>query len=113
MARIQPVLTVTESELVDQVAQLTQSKRTDVIKNSLAVYHWFVRQVVTGARVIARKPNGEEIELETPELASLEAKGHSLEPEELGLLAKRLAKAKNPEEAARTRESITRGFYGI
>jgi hypothetical protein len=113
MTRIQPVLTKSESELVDQVAQLTQSKRTDVIKNALAVYHWFVRQAVTGSRVVARKPTGEEVELETPELVSLEAKGHRLSPENLGQLAKRLAKAKKPEEAARIRESITRGFYGI
>jgi hypothetical protein len=113
MARIQPVLTRTESDLVDQVAQLTQSKRTDVIKNALAVYHWFVRHAVTGARVIARKPTGEEVELETPELVALEAKGHRLSPEELGLLAKRLSNAKSPEEAARLRELITRGFYGI
>jgi hypothetical protein len=111
MARIQPVLT--KSELVDQVAQLTQSKRTDVFKNALVVYHWFVRQAVTGARVIARKPTGEEVELQTPELVSLEAKGHRLSPEELGPLAKRLADTKNPKEAARLRESITRGFYGI
>ena len=40
-------------------------------------------------------------------------KGHRLSPEELGLLAKRLANAKNPDEAARLREAITRGFYGI
>lgn len=113
MARIQPVLTKPESELVDQVAQLTQSKRTDVFKNALVVYHWFVRQAVTGARVIARKPTGEEVELQTPELVSLEAKGHRLSPEELGPLAKRLADTKNPKEAARLRESITRGFYGI
>jgi hypothetical protein len=113
MARIQPVLTKTESELVSQVAQLTQSKRTDVIKNALAVYHWFVRHAVTGARVIARKPTGEEVELETPELVSLEAQGHRLSPEELGLLANKLAKAANAEEAARVRELITRGFYGI
>ncbi len=113
MARIQPVLTKTESDLVDQVAQLTQSKRTDVIKNALAVYHWFVRNAVTGARVIARKPTGEEVELETPELVSLEAKGQRLSPKELGLLAKKLANAKNPAEASRLRESITRGFYGI
>lgn len=113
MARIQPILTKTESELVDQVAQLTQSKRTDVFKNALAVYHWFVRQAVTGARVIARKPTGEEVELETPELVSLEAKGHRLSAKELGLLANKLANAKNPCDAARIRESITRGFYGI
>ena len=113
MARIQPVLTKSESELVDHVAQLTQSKRTDVIKNALAVYHWFVRQAVTGARVVARKPTGEEVQLETPELVSLEAQGHRLSPQELGLLAKKLANAKNSSEAARIRESITRGFYGI
>jgi hypothetical protein len=113
MTRIQPVLSKGESEMVNQVARLTQSKRTDVIKNALAVYHWFVRQAVTGARVIARKPTGEEIELETPELASLEARGHHLSPRELGILARKLANAKSPEEAARLRESITRGFYGI
>lgn len=111
--RIQPVLTKTESNLVSQVAELTQSKKTDVIKNALAVYHWFVRQAVTGARVVARKPTGEEVQLETPELASLEAQGHRLSPEELGLLAAQLAKARSPEEAARLRELITRGFYGI
>jgi hypothetical protein len=112
MARIQPLLTKTESALVDQIAQLTQSKRTDVFKNALAVYHWFVPQAVTGASVIARKPSGEEVELETTELVSLEAKGHRLSPGELRLLAKRLANPKNPNEAARLRESITRGFYG-
>ena len=53
------------------------------------------------------------VELETPELASLEAQGHRLCPEELGLLAKKLANAKSAEEVARVRESITRGFYGI
>jgi len=113
MTRIQPVLTKTETDLVNQVAELTQSKKTDVIKNALAVYHWFVRQAVTGARVIARKPTGEEVELETPEIASLEAQGHRLSAEELGLLAAKLANARSPEEAARLRESITRGFYGI
>ena len=56
MARIQPVLTKSETELVDQVADLTQTKRTDVIKNALAVYYWFVRNILTGARVVARKP---------------------------------------------------------
>ncbi len=112
-SRIQPVLTKGESDLVDQVAELTHAKRTEVIKNALAVYHWFVRQAITGARVIARKPTGEEVSLETPELASLEGKGNRLSPEELGLLAKRLAAAKDVAEAARLRERITRGFYGI
>ena len=40
MRRVQPVLTSTELALVDQMAELTQSKRTDVIKSALAVYHW-------------------------------------------------------------------------
>ena len=52
MARVQPVLSATELALVDQMAELTHSKRTDVIK-ALAVYHWFVRQALTGGRVIA------------------------------------------------------------
>jgi len=112
-SRIQPVLTKGESELVDQVAELTQTKRTEVIKNALAVYHWFVRHAITGARVIARKPTGEEVSLETPELASLEGKGNRLTPEELGLLARKLASAKDATEAARLRERLTRGFYGI
>jgi hypothetical protein len=36
-----------------------------------------------------------------------------LSPEELGLLAKRLAAASDPVEAARLKERLTRGFYGI
>jgi hypothetical protein len=111
--RIQPVLSKAESDLVNQVAELTHSKRTDVIKNALAVYHWFIRQAITGARVIARKPTGEEVTLETPELAFLEGKGNRLSPEELGLLAKRLAATSDTREAAGLRERITRGFYGI
>ena len=99
--------------LVDQVAELTHSKRTDVIKNALAVYHWFVRQALTGGRVIARKPTGEEVTLETAELSALEGKGNRLSPEELGLLAKELAAASDPIEAARIKERLTRGFYGI
>ena len=63
--------------------------------------------------MVARKPTGEEVSLETPELASLEGKGNRLTPEELGLLAKRLAAAKDSSEAARLRERIARGFYGI
>jgi hypothetical protein len=113
MARIQPVLTPTETVLVDQMAALTGSKRTEVIKSALAVYHWFVRQALTGSRVVARKPTGEEVALETPELAVLEGRGNRLSPEELGLLAKRLAAASNPVDAARIKEQLTRGFYGI
>ncbi len=113
MARLQPVLTPTELALVDQVAELTQSKRTDVIKNALAVYHWFVRQALTGGRVVARKPSGEEVTLETAELSALEGKGVRLGPQELGLLAGQLAEATDPLEAARLRERLTRGFYGI
>ena len=107
------MLTATELALVDQMAELTQSKRTDVIKSALAVYHWFVRQALTGGKVVARKPTGEEVVLETAELAALEGKGNLLGPEELGLLAKQLASASNPVDAARIKERLTRGFYGI
>jgi hypothetical protein len=113
MARIQPVLTPNELVLVDQMAALTGSKRTEVIKSALAVYHWFVRQAITGSRVVARKPTGEEVAIETAELAVLEGKGNRLGPRELGLLAKRLATASNPVEAAQVKERLTRGFYGI
>ena len=113
MARIQPVLSETENALVDQMASLTRTKRSEVIKNALAVYHWFLRQAVTGSRVVARKPSGEEVALETPEIARLEGQGILLSPKELGLLAKRLARASNPADAARLRERLTRGFYGI
>jgi len=113
MARVQPVLTPTELALVDQMAELTRSKRTDVIKSALAVYHWFVRQAVTGGRVVARKPTGEEVALETPELTALQGKGNRLSAEELGVLAKELAAASDSLEAARIKERLTRGFYGI
>jgi len=113
MARIQPVLTANELVLVDQMAALTGSKRTEVIKSALAVYHWFVRQALTGSRVVARKPSGEEVAIETAELAVLEGKGNRLSPRKLGLLAKRLAAASDPVEAARIKERLTRGFYGI
>ena len=113
MVRIQPVLTPAELALVDQVAELTGSKRTEVIKSALAVYHWFVRQALTGSRVVARTQTGEEVTIETAELAVLEGKGNRLSPEELGLLAKRLAAASSPAEAARIKERLTRGFYGI
>src|SRR5580692_8804937 len=113
MARIQPVLTPAEAVLVDQMAALTGSKRTEVIKSALTVYHWFVRQALTGSQVVARKPSGEEVALETAELAVLEGKGRRLGPEELGLLAQQLAAASSPVEAARIKERLTRGFYGI
>ncbi len=113
MARVQPVLTPTELALVDQMAELTQSKRTDVIKSALTVYHWFVRQALIGSKVVARKPTGEEVALETAELTALEGKSNRLGPEELGLLAKQLASAANPVQAARIKERLTRGFYGI
>ena len=113
MARVQPVLTATELALVDQMAELTHSKRTDVIKSALAVYHWFVRQALTGSRVVARKPTGEEVTLETAELTVLEGRGNRLSPEELGLLAEQLASASDALEAARIKERLTRGFYGI
>jgi len=112
-SRIQPVLTPSELKLVDQVAELTGSKRTEVIKSALAVYHWFVRQALTGSRIVARKATGEEVAIETPEFAVLEGQGNRLSPEELGLLAKRLAAAADPIEAARIKERLTRGFYGI
>ncbi len=113
MARIQPVLTPAELTLVDKMAELTSSKRTEVIKSALIVYHWCVRQAITGSTVVARKPTGEEVALETAELAILEGKGNRLGPEELGVLAKGLAAASNPVEAVRIKERLTRGFYGI
>ena len=113
MARIQPVLSEAEAFLVNQMAALTRTKRTEVIKNALAVYHWFIRQAITGARVVARTPTGEEVVLETAELAALEGLGHLLSPAELRVLAKKLAAASKPKEAARLKERLTRGFYGI
>ncbi|HET7291028.1 MAG TPA: hypothetical protein VFM88_01260 [Vicinamibacteria bacterium] len=113
MARVQPVLTESEIALVNQVAALTRTKRTEVIKNALAVYHWFVRQAVTGARVVARKPSGEEVAIETAELSALEGRAQLLSPAELRNLGKKLAGAKDPALAASLRERMTRGFYGI
>ena len=63
--------------------------------------------------MLARKPTGEEVALETPELSVLDGKSSRLSPQELGVLAKRLAAAKTPEEAWRLRERLTRGYYGI
>ena len=66
-------------------------------------------QISTVLRLIARKPTGEEVALETAELSALEGRGNRLSPEELELLAK----APDPIEAARIKERVTRGFYGI
>ena len=49
----------------------------------------------------------------TTELAALDGKGHRLSPEKLGLLARQLAATSDPTEAARLRERLTHGFYGI
>ena len=38
---------------------------------------------------------------------------HRLSPQELGSLAKKLAKTSDPKEAGRLKERLTRGFYGI
>ena len=38
---------------------------------------------------------------------------HRLSPQELGSLAKKLAKTSDPKEARRLKECLTRGFYGI
>ena len=113
MARVQPVLSEAETALVNQMAALTRTKRTEVVKNALAVYYWFIRQAVTGARVVARKPSGEEVALETTELAALEGQAQLMTPAELRTVAARLARASHPADAARLRERLTRGFYGI
>ena len=47
------------------------------------------------------------------QLSPLEGNGNRLSPEELGLLAKELAGAPGPIEAARIKERLTRGFYGF
>jgi hypothetical protein len=39
-------------------------------------------------------------------------KGIRLSPKQLGLLAKQLAAAEDPKEAAHLKERLTRGFYG-
>lgn len=95
------------------MAALTHSKRTEVIKSALTVYHWLLRNAVAGADVVARKPSGEEVVLETAELASLRGRGQLLAPAELGRLASELASAPDERAAARIRERITRGFYGL
>lgn len=113
MARVQPVLTPTETALVDQMAELTGAKRTDVLKSAITVYHWFLRQTLTGNRVISRSQSGQETALQTPELALLEGNGHRLPPQELGHLANQLANTTDPVEAAQLRERLTQGFYAV
>jgi hypothetical protein len=54
----------------------------------------------------------EAVAIETAKLAGLEGKATRLGPKEPGLLARRLAAASNPVEAARIQERLTRGFYG-
>lgn len=65
---------------------MDRQRATAVIKNSLAVYHWFVRQALNGNRVVARKPTGEEVTLNAAELAVLEARANRMPPAEFGLL---------------------------
>lgn len=113
MTRIQPVLSEEEAALVDRMAQLTGTRRTEVVKNALAAYRWMVGEILGGGRVVSRRASGEEASLETPDLAVVGGKGRRLDPRELGLLAARLAKAKTETEAAELRERLTRGFYGI
>jgi hypothetical protein len=61
---------------------------------------------------VARKPTGKEVTPETPELAAPEGQRRRRSPEELVILAKRLARTKDPAEAAVLRERLTCGFYG-
>ena len=113
MARLQPVLNKSEEALVAQMAEITQAKKTEVIKNALNVYQWFVKQTIGGAAVLARKASGEESVLQTPELALLEGRSARLSPAELKRLAGDLSRSRDPKAAARIRERMTRGFYGI
>ena len=77
---MQPVPTKTESELVNQVARLTQSKRTDVIKNALAVYNWSVCHAMTGARLIARIRQEKRLSLRLPNSSPLKPKAIASAP---------------------------------
>jgi hypothetical protein len=60
-----------------------------------------------------RTPTPAQRALKAAEWAALGGTHNRLEPEELGLLAKRLAAASSPAEAARIKDRLTRGFYGI
>ena len=69
--------------------------------------------MVRKTTVVSRKPNGEDALPETAGLLAPEGKGNRLRPEELGKLATRLMAASSPAHAARIKERLTRGFYGI
>jgi len=113
MATVRLSLGSTDSEVVQEIGELTGLRRTRVIRTALAAYRWVVQQAISGSTILARKPSGDEVTLTTPELQRLEGKGRKLSPKELGLLAKRLEKLADPAEAARIKEQMTRGFYGI
>jgi hypothetical protein len=51
--------------------------------------------------------------MEMAQLKPLEGNRNRLSPEELGPLAKELAAAADPIEAACIKERLTHGFYGI
>ena len=63
--------------------------------------------------MVARNVSGEETALHTAELAFLEGQGVRLSPAELKGLATDLARTSDSKAAARIRERMTRGFYGI
>ena len=63
--------------------------------------------------LIDQKPESVGIAIPGTEVWLEDEAGNRLGPEELGLLAKELAAASNPIEAARIKERLTRGFYGI
>lgn len=100
--RIEPVLTPSEFALVDEMAAIMGCKRAEVIKGALEAYRWFIQQTLAGSHVVARKPNGQEVSLNTAQLT----------PEELGVLATQLSEAQ-PIDVDRVNKSIIRGLYGI
>jgi hypothetical protein len=53
------------------------------------------------------------VRAKVPNSQRWEARGQLLTPSKLGLLAKRLSHARDRGEAARLKELLTRGFYGI
>ena len=54
MSRIQPVLSPAETVLVDQMAELTHAKRTDVIKSALATRRVYAEPKLGGSLRIDR-----------------------------------------------------------